>query len=229
MQKILIFDIETGPLPLAEIERFIEPFEPAKVKVGNIKDPEKIAEKIASAACAHVQDVLDNAALDALTGRVLCIGWMDPAGTFEHIGLTDEADTIRTFWKTVEPDRQGIAPTLIGFNSNNFDLPFLIRRSWHHQISVPTHIRRGRYWGDFIFDIADAWSMGDRMERFVSLNALARHLGVGDKTGKGEDFAQLWNTDKEAALGYLENDLRLTLKIAVRVGLIPPWATAGSK
>ena len=39
---------------------------------------------------------------------------------------------------------------------------------------------------------------------------LAKHLGVGQKTGSGADFAKLWVEDRAKALAYLESDLTLT-------------------
>ena len=37
-----LFDIETGPLPDAELALLMPPFDPAEIKVGNIKDADKI-------------------------------------------------------------------------------------------------------------------------------------------------------------------------------------------
>ena len=51
-------------------------FDPAEVKTGNIKDPEKVAAKIAEAEANHRRDFIDRAALDPLTGRVVAIGLM---------------------------------------------------------------------------------------------------------------------------------------------------------
>ena len=51
-------------------------FDPAEVKTGNLKDPAKIAEKIAEAEANHRRDYFDKAALDPLTGRVVAIGVM---------------------------------------------------------------------------------------------------------------------------------------------------------
>jgi hypothetical protein len=69
----IIFDIETGPLPINEL--VIPPFDPSQVKLGNIKNPDLIAEKIQKAEENHVTDYIKNAALDALSGQVLCIGY----------------------------------------------------------------------------------------------------------------------------------------------------------
>ncbi len=65
--KTIVFDIETGPLPESELVALVPPFDPAEVKTGNIKDPEKIAAKIAEAEANHRCDFFDKAALDPLT------------------------------------------------------------------------------------------------------------------------------------------------------------------
>jgi hypothetical protein len=72
----IIFDIETGPLPESELLAMLPAFDPAEVKTGNLKDPAKIAEKIAEAEANHRRDFIERAALDPLTGRVVAIGVM---------------------------------------------------------------------------------------------------------------------------------------------------------
>lgn len=59
----IVFDIETAPLPEEQIASMIPPFDEAEVKVGNIKDPALIAEKIAKAKEKHISDFIDKAAL----------------------------------------------------------------------------------------------------------------------------------------------------------------------
>ena len=74
--QTIVFDVETGPLAESELSALLPPFEPAEVKTGNIKDPEKVAAKIAEAEVNHRRDFFDRAALDPLTGRVIAIGVM---------------------------------------------------------------------------------------------------------------------------------------------------------
>jgi hypothetical protein len=211
--KYTVYDIETGPLPLAEIESAIPPFDPSEVKVGNIKDPEKIAAKIAEVQAAQRQAFFDNAALNPMTGQVLAIGCSSSHGhhiidTHEHA----ECVALSMFW-TICQEEIHANRCMVGFNSNQFDLPFLIRRSWHLRIPVPQCIRKGRYWSDQLIDLRDTWQLGDRMAH-GSLDSISRFLGVGAKTGDGKDFANLWTADREKALAYLRNDLDLTAKVA---------------
>lgn len=217
--QTIIYDIETGALPESELTALLPPFDPAEVKTGNLKDPDKIAAKIAEAEANHRRDFLEKAALDPLTGRVVAIGLLYPdSGEFVVIGHDDEAATLREFWLTTKGE-MGRINEMVGFNSNGFDLPFLIRRSWRHRVPVPFGIRRGRYWSDEMVDLRDAWQLGDRQAR-GSLDSIAKHLGVGAKNGNGADFAALWQSDRAKALAYLKNDLELTARVAEALGVM---------
>ena len=217
--QTIIYDIETGALPEAELTALLPPFDPAEVKTGTLKDPDKIAAKLAEAEANHRRDFLEKAALDPLTGRVVAIGLLYPdSGEFVVIGHDDEAATLREFWLTTKGE-MGRINEMVGFNSNGFDLPFLIRRSWRHRVPVPFGIRRGRYWSDEMVDLRDAWQLGDRQAR-GSLDSIAKHLGVGAKNGNGADFAALWQSDRAKALAYLKNDLELTARVAEALGVM---------
>jgi len=217
--QTIVFDVETGPLAESELSALLPPFDPAEVKTGNLKDPAKIAEKIAEAEANHRRDFFDKAALDPLTGRVIAIGMLDlETDKFFIIGHDDEARTLTEFWEASQGE-MGRLNGMLGFNIFNFDLPFLIRRSWKHRIKVPFGIRRGRYWGDQLVDLRDAWQLGDRQAR-GSLDTIARHLGVGAKNGEGKAFAELWLNDRPKAEAYLRNDIQLTAKVADALGII---------
>ena len=212
------FDIETASLTEAELAAMLPPFDPTQVKAGNL-GPEKAAAKIAEAEAAHRREFFDRAALDPMTGRVLAIGVLYPhSREFIVVADDDEASLLREFWNLTRGE-MGRINTMIGFNSNQFDLPFLIRRSWKHRVPVPFGIRRGRYWSEHAVDLRDDWQLGDRQAR-GSLDAVAKHLGVGAKNGDGKDFARLWQTDRAKAIEYLRNDVELTARVAEVLGAI---------
>lgn len=213
----IIFDVETAPLPEVELAALVPPFDPAEVRTGNLKDPDKIAAKLAEAEANHRRDFFDRAALDPLTGRVLVIGLLDQGG-IRILDAEDEAELLRQFWNVCRGDMERVNQ-MVGFNTHLFDLPFLIRRSWKHRVSVPFGVRRGRYWGDEMVDLRDAWQLGDRQAR-GSLDTIAKHLGVGAKNGEGKEFAKLWQSDRDKAVEYLRNDLELTAKIAEVLGCL---------
>jgi hypothetical protein len=228
--QTIVFDIETGPLPETELAELVPPFDPAEVKTGNLKDPAKVAAKIAEVEAAQRREFFDKAALDPLTGRVLAIGVMvfdargeqGPAfasgGNFSIIAHDDEAHTLSEFWELTR-DEMGRLKPLVGFNIFGFDLPFLFRRSWKHRVPVPFGLRRGRYWADQVIDLRDGWQLGDRQAR-GSLDSIAKHLGVGGKTGDGSAFAELWRNDRGLAEAYLRNDVELTARVAGALGIV---------
>ena len=207
----IYFDIETGPLPLAELN--IPPFNAADVKMGNIKNPDLIADKLQKAEESHTADYIRNAALDALSGQVLCIGYR--VDHQEQNILCADADgevhLLRQWWALINYyERQ---PKLIGFNIKSFDLPFLIKRSWRHRIMPPYWLRQGRYWSELVVDLREVWQLGDSRAH-GSLGAISRHLGLGDKAGSGADFSLLWNTNRQAAIDYCLHDVKLTQAVA---------------
>jgi hypothetical protein len=232
-------------LPEAELAALLPPFDPAEVKTGNIKDPEKIAAKIAEAEVSHRREFFERAALDPMTGRVLAIGVLigpphvpsasslrlSPPGDervsvaeatpcaaeFRVIANDDEKQLLAEFWDVCRGQLAGGGP-LVGFNIFQFDLPFLIRRSWKHRVPVPTGLRCGRYWNQDLIDLREAWQLGDRQAR-GSLDSVAKHLGVGQKNGDGAEFSKLWASDRNQALGYLSNDLQLTARIGHVLGV----------
>ncbi len=158
----VIWDIETGPRPWEEIERFFTPpdhpgeFDPSTVKYGNLKDPAKRIEKSASAKAAHAalvgnwqsaadsarEEFVSRAALSPITGRVLLIGCLVNG---KEIMLSDdsEADMLSAFWDLVENWLAAKTP-MIGHNSASFDIPFMVRRSWALGVPVPREVRQGR-------------------------------------------------------------------------------------
>lgn len=249
----LIFDIETEPLAVDQLKQILPPFEgnrqrpgefdPKAVKVGNLKDDAKIAQKIEAARQAHAdelagfnakckadeaaywQGAYDKAALAAETGAVCAIGYRNDAGTvvIDHILETPEDAMLRRFWEQFSRCRKSQRP-LIGFNSNRFDVPFLARRSWIVGVPVPASITTPTgYLCPTFVDLMDRWQCGDRRE-WISLNKVCRAMGLGAKPDdcSGSQFHQLLRLEggHEAAINYLRNDLEMTFNLAVRLGVL---------
>jgi hypothetical protein len=221
--KRVYLDIETacdkdGALAL------LPPFYPAEVKVGNLKDEAKIAAKIAEAQATHESDFLDNSALYAERGKIVAIGLREEwkGGLVKDTLLAeDEATMLEAVWPIISAailENEKI----IGHYHLNFDLPYMVRRSWILGIPVPPNVRtqfRGRfYWAENFIDTCVLWKL-DQRDQPSSLDYVAQALGVGKKTGDGKDFAELLLKDREAALEYLRNDLILTAGIAKKMGV----------
>jgi predicted PolB exonuclease-like 3'-5' exonuclease len=205
--KKLYFDIETGPAD--DAVQFEPQFEASKV----LKDPLKIAADIADKRAAW----WDKLALSALTGQVLAIGWAGDDGEVTVITQTSilsEIDVITAFWNATRS-----AETLVGFNSNAFDLPFLWRRSIKLGIVIPHGIfEPNRRLFATNIDLMERWCWFDSQAR-VSLDNLAKFCGFPPKKGSGKFFADLFRTNIAEAVAYLEHDVKLTRAIGRRMGV----------
>lgn len=249
--KAVIFDIETGPRPLPEIEHLyvppeaLPPWDESMVKYGNAKREELRSEKRAEQfeaykklldaqgpkMLAHKAEWLGRAALSPVTGRVLLIGTLAVDDKPAFFDYDDEAEMLADFWEATANVLADRIP-LIGHNSNIFDLPFLIRRSWMLGVPVPREVRQGRHWNPLFRDTMEFWNCGAR--DYVKLNALGDIFGVGQKTEgvSGGDFAKLWwgempfetwgtpEDQRRKAYEYNAQDLRLTAAIAAKMGMI---------
>jgi len=229
---MIVFDIETGPLPLEELRASLPPFDESGVKVGNLKDPDKIKAKIEEARVAHEEEFIARAALSPLTGRIICVGYMstDKQATVIDAGEKNgdgEVEILENFWRRYRMCRQE-KRMLVGHNIAGFDVPFLVRRSWLFDVEVPASVfERGRYLDSLVFaDTMSLWQCGTR-DAWVKLETLSKAFGgtgkpVDEDGGKvdGSMFADLWRTDRPKAEAYLRNDLEMTARVAQRMGLL---------
>jgi predicted PolB exonuclease-like 3'-5' exonuclease len=197
MNRVLFFDVETASQSDETLRHVWA------VKLATSPEPEAEFEKIKR-----------EAALRPESGRVVAIGYawddQDPA-VIDLCCTCDERTVLTAFWEIARK-----AETLVGFDSNRFDLPFLIRRSWALRVAVSPGFLPPRGFSGlpgFCVDLLSIYKLGDPEAR-ISLDRLAKLLGVGEKTGNGGDFARLLGEDRKAAHHYLANDVCLTREVA---------------
>jgi len=232
---MLYFDIETAPLPDGALEKqfsFVpppppEPFDERQVKVGNMKDPEKIRAKIEEARARRDEEIAawestatkarqdawtafkSGSTLAATTCRVIAIGTAGDRGNTVDAALAidpaDESKIITQFWRQAtalyNACRGSGSGAIVGHNILDYDLPVLVRRSWCLSLAVPTWIRRGRYWSDIFCDTLDLWGLGQRrVPGGASLDVVSKALGGPGKFGgvDGAHFHQLVSSGDEA-------------------------------
>jgi hypothetical protein len=251
---MIVFDIETGPLPEERLKAVYQPpqddpkllaaareFDPAVVKYGNTQDPTKRAAKLAEARAKHAdaqakaaeklaqdqaeawRQFVEDAPLSAITGRVLAIGYKHDSRAWIEAD-DDEAATLAGFWKGFERC-SAKQIRMIGHNIHEFDLPFIVHRSWINGVAIPAGIQQQeRYWHPCFMDTMKRWALG-RYREWASLDNLARAFGVGGKPDDcdGATFHKLWNSGDAAkratAERYLLNDLEMTWHVARKMGI----------
>ncbi len=229
------FDPSTVPHPGS--------FNPADVKCGNIGGPdsEKGRAKIEAARTAHAEavanyektlldaeakywaEIENKAALNAVYGEVLAIGYIGKGVLIQHQADTDkgEAGILKDFWGKYAAFRKSNRK-MIGFNVHEFDVPFLVRRSWILGVSVPRTIySNGRYVDSMIIDLMQMWKGPAYRDAYIPLDTCCRACGLPGKTGDGAQFAELYRSPETriAALEYLKHDLVMTQMLAERLGV----------
>lgn len=221
-----VFDIETLAQPEAEIRAKLEPFNPDKVALGNRTKPETIDAYIEECRLKHGDDIVAKGALMPQYGQVAIAGLLsvEKDGAAQRlVQLTggDEKDILENLWATFTTGID-MAQTF-GWNCKAFDFRFCVVRSLILGVHVPRFVYNPRTrfpFSDRICDLMEVFQFGDYKAPFTSLDSALKMLGLPACTGNGKDFAQLWATDKKAALQYNTDDLERVRLIAKRLELI---------
>lgn len=256
---MIVFDIETGPLQLDRIKEVLPPFDPDSigkppgefdpdsVKVGNLTDQAKIDAKFKAAREKHAkavddfdhkqrnaetdywQDQLNKAALSAVVGQVVAIGYHGKNRTL-HLAVdgVSESALLMKFWKVYSQARAD-RRVMTGFNIKGFDVPFLAQRSWALGIDVPASILTPTGFLENTFvDLLDRWKCGVRwggQAGHATLDTVCKALGLPSKYDGigGDQFARmLWSDNEDnrrQAIAYLNSDIDATVALAERLGV----------
>ena len=189
---IIALDIETIANPQA-VALMPEP----EVKTGNLKDPAKIAEKIAEAK----RDQVEKAALDPLTARVACCAVVTEKN--EHVEIIykpddeHEKELIQKVMQILSADELRI----VTFNGIGFDLPMIYKRAMILGVDPGNFgapaltVWTKRYSTDRHFDLMQIW--GGWSNEYTKLDTLAR-IVLGEKKNDFDvtTIAALLETDE---------------------------------
>ena len=158
----------------------------------------------------------DKGALNAMTGRVVCIGLLiDHAASITEIILADEDEhrLIADFWRIVAP-----GDVIVGHNVQEFDLRFLRQRSWILGAVPSRTIETRRYYTRDVIDTLQLWTEWSGNKKGVTLGALGAALGCGSKNSNGANVAKWWaERDLESIKSYCRDDVRLAYRIFCRL------------
>jgi 3'-5' exonuclease len=199
-------DIETIP-NLTIMSRMPAP----EVKLGNLKDPEKIAEKQAEAREKQIADM----GLSPLTARVLCAGVFNDDGAACKIMAEQTDDEERElldwiFTLLAKPEAR-----IVSWNGKGFDLPFLFRRAALLQLPVncpPLDAWARKYDESRHVDLMKVWD-NYAPGTYTSLETFASLALDGHKAEISfSEFPELIKTEagRERITGYCLQDCALT-------------------
>lgn len=182
-----------------------------------------IAREKAAKLAEHEQDVTNGAALDRYTGRIAALGWWTAEGGYSTRPCQDEAAeaVALTEWWAVSAHR-----TIIGYNCKGFDLPYLTARSWLLRVPCPAP-DFGKYGRVAITDLYHMLTFNEgKYDKGLmprSLRAFAGRFGLAaeDDEHSGADVPALVRAgDWDAVLAHLLADLRITVGLAQRLGVL---------
>lgn len=150
---------------------------------------------------------IETEGLDKFEDRVTAIGIKTK--DFEKIFMNlDEKKLLQDFWDFIRIQNN---PKLIGFNSQEFDLPFLVARSLALRVSIVDL----RYKN---LDLRKLLGYGSFSKK-GTLNDYAKLVGLSKLEGlTGADAVKLWKENKlEVLKAYLLEDLRMTFSLLERL------------
>jgi hypothetical protein len=210
-------------MPEADIRAKLPPFDPNKVKLGVLKDPDKIRAKLAEAEAEHGNEEVRFGALHATTGTLAIVGFRRGEGVKQyHVGEMTEPQIIEAaFVNILAAFDKGVI--ISGYFIKGFDLPFIVQRAWLLGVKVPTRIFNAfkpRYpWSENIVCLQEVWLAGSGAQfgTRVSLATVLRELGLPPKSGSGADFGAMWVRSRAEALQYNAADLAIEMQVAQRL------------
>jgi 3'-5' exonuclease len=158
----------------------------------------------------------EKGALDAMTGRVVCVGMLiDDGREAKEITFAgeDEVRIITGFWDALKP-----GDAVVGHNVLDFDIRFLQQRSWILGIQPSRTLDTRRYYTADVIDTLQLWTNWTGNTKGVTLDALGSALGCGRKTGEGARVAEWWAVrDIDSIKRYCGDDVRLTYRVYCRL------------
>lgn len=211
----IAFDIETMPN-----SSMIKKLPELEVKTGNLKDPAKIAEKVAEAKLEQVSKM----ALSPLYGRICSIVAIDDKGNSFSGCITEDCDSgERELIECSLTVFGGENKRLISYNGNNFDLPFIYKRAIllgidMRAFGMPTLAEMtARYNNKYHVDLMTVWCGYGGYEK---LDNVARAMFEEGKIKIDfRDFPELIKSDEgcQQIIEYNKQDVALTMQLWNRV------------
>jgi predicted PolB exonuclease-like 3'-5' exonuclease len=206
-KKIAAYDIETiaRPLPDEIVNEFC--------KIGNLKDPIKIAAKQAEAR--------SKLGANPLMAMACCGGWYASDEDCGYVMLSNEGTAfaeqafLRNYWsKLAEYD------VLVGFNCFSFDSRILLLRSAVHNIEIPFRLDRKKYSSSGnhidVRGVLTDWGTFEagKLDFFLSM------FGLEGKTKgiAGNMVQDYWNEGLHDEIGkYCEQDCKQTFQLFQKI------------
>jgi len=222
---LYFIDIET--IPNQTIDPALEPvFDPSEVKVGNIKDPEKINAKIADEKWKFEKELDKEMSLDGALFQVVAFGYaiVNPRTLEverEDVVYGAKSDAaILAFVENLFGGESDGEDKIVTWNGKRFDLPQLQRRGWVKGKRIFPRF----YYPEIVNPYQDKKSLDLKYvwhpEGKDSLEKCALALGIPSPktTLDGSKVFTAWKEGKEREIcDYCQGDVRTMIEVYRRI------------
>ncbi|MEM4368267.1 MAG: ribonuclease H-like domain-containing protein [Candidatus Anstonellales archaeon] len=152
--------------------------------------------------------------INPIDSKLIALGILERTKKYIYLEKdSSEEEMLKNFWKFIE-DRLDSNNNLlvVGFNILQFDLPFLITRSFIKNVKVVKLSSKS------ICDIKERLSFTRKGNVRGKLKELANLIGIETLNIDGKDIIKFYQeNDWETISRYLENDLEITEKLFLRL------------
>ena len=161
--------------------------------------------------------------LNPIDSRIIAIGLKKSGQKALLLQGENEREMLQKFWLELKGFRKGGSDKLIGFNIKEFDLPFLVTRSFILEVEIVPFVLKD------VVDLREKVSAYKYGKTRGRLKEYADFMNI-EKTGmEGEDVAEeYWAGNIKKILEYLEKDLEITEAmyeriVRLKIDLIDRW------
>jgi len=225
--KYLAFDIETIPQP--DLPEGVKPeFDPESVKLGNVKDPEKIKVKLEEAEQQFESDLIKKMSLDPDLCEVVAFACFPEGEKVDFYADDNEHDEdteyeiIHEAWDQIRTAYNTRIP-IVSYNGIGFDLPVLFHAAIRLDIPLsPTmYLDLTRKYDNKVhYDLMQILAGWDRT-KWKPLDFYLKLFGVGGKSESGSQVYEMWKAKEyEKIREYCKQDVLMTAKLFDRIF---PW------
>lgn len=228
--QIVGFDIET--IPNMEMDEDCLPkFDPESVKLGNLKDPSKVAAKIISAEEKFKASISKTMSLDpayALVCTFAAIKYDTQSGdTIDECLIQttdgDDYEAVSEGWGFMTKAFESNIPA-VSFNGKGFDLPVMLFAAMRQDVPVRPkmyNIMMSRYGNNRHYDLLQDLAGRDRA-RWHNFDFYLKRFAVGSKGGM--DGSQVWPAYQEGRFDDIkEYCYQDALNVCRLFSRVEPW------
>lgn len=194
----LFLDIETLPVAGDQIEIIKQFYQEMQKKKGSL-----------TKSNLDFETFMRNTSFQGEFGRIFCIGYAKDDEEVKCLS-GNEPKMLQDFWALARE-----ATLFIGHNIMEFDLRFIYKRSWIHQVKPSRDLSFARYRSEPIFDTIKEWEKWS--SQGTSLHKLSIALGLVSPKEEGLDGSKVYDYylagRQEEIIKYCKRDVEATREI----------------